>query len=611
MRPIQTILVLEDLRNSFSGPLHRKGIGLSTDDSQTVIDVYQQWILLMTDLGYLHPRTLLRVAQRLLTDMVKADVLELNNAFAELLNLVRLQDNKGFKALCSKISPHLYPLVKGDMELYLQGDVYAARRLTQAFAFTLRLSLKDIDLTQQCLDDYVRIEDNIPDSFPDHLVQALNKIIRRWMKPFDPANIHCQHGPGGVAGLGRTSLQSKYKDLTYDQKLIYAYGPPVWSTGLIRSSLDRISQTIFVPKSYKTFRTISMESSTLQYCQQGVWGEIDRVVAESRYLKRRIGFHEQERNQLLAKEGSVNRNYATIDLSAASDSVGYELVKRLFRGTRLLRFIVTTRSSRTLLPDGRVINLRKFAPMGSALCFPIETIIFASICELVTREHRVSGKYSVFGDDIIVPTTCVERVLNILSTLGFTVNPDKSYVDPCNWFRESCGAEFCNGFDVTPMRVSREYAHVEDVVRITAAIDLANEAYTRGFRNLRQFYIERIKKSKWVPFFSPTELLSDNYTNYHTVRDWDSDIQSIQCRVTTIGVKYKLKTWDETIRLRHWFESTHGRLFRVHGRITYYDGFVSETRYPTVTLKSGWRNKPYEEPDQPFITYCLQSVRNK
>jgi hypothetical protein len=611
MRPCQTILVLEDLWNVSTGPLYRKRVELSLDDSQTVKDIYLQWLLLMIDLGYLHHETLFRDAQRLWLDITKVDVLDLNNALAELLECVRIQRKRGFKALCSRISCHFYHMVRKDFQLVLDGDVYAAERLVQLFAYTSRLTLRDIDLTQQCLTDYTDTEDRIRrDSyFPKGLISSLNSIIKRWMKSFDPTRIQFRHGPGGVSGHGRVSLSVKYKDLTYDELLVYAFGEPWWCQSEIRSSLDRISSTVFVPKSYKTFRTISMEPSTLQYCQQGVWREIDRVVLKSSWLRSHIGFHDQTRNQQLAREGSINRNFATIDLSAASDSVSYELVKKLFRGTSLLRYLVATRSQKTLLPDGRLIDLLKFAPMGSALCFPIETIIFASICQFVCREHGVTIDYSVFGDDIIVPTQCVDDVMLILETLGFLVNREKSFYRSDCWFRESCGAEYCDGFNVTPIRVSRSYNHNEQLVRYDSYIQLANSAYLKGYRNLRYFFIRKLQlpveyrkkgktyKRSYVPLFAPNVLLSDNYTNYHTSRRWNSDLQRTEAKASALVAETAIGQ-DEDIRYRHWLEST-------ADRENIGDGFQSNIGRIRPCLKDRWRNKHFEEPDQLFIDYFV------
>jgi len=598
MRPCQTILVLEDLRNSFSGPLYRKGVELSSNDRSTVLEVYSQSILLMLDLGYLNSGSLARDAMRLFVDMTRADVLSLNSAFAELLHLVRCKSPKGFKALCRQVSGHLYSLVKGDLLNMLDGDVYSAKRLIQLFSYTSRLTLNDIDLTQQCLEAYLEVESNISNDFPDGLLSSLNRKIRKWMESYDPNQIQFRHGPGGVAEHGRTSLEVKYKSLSHDQMLCYAFGEPWWSVGPFGSTLDRISRTIFVPKSYKTFRTISMEPATLQYCQQGVWREIDRVVSSSSFLRSRIGFHEQTRNQRLAKEGSVNRNYATIDLSSASDSVSYELVKRLFRGTKLLRFIMATRSRETLLPNGQIIRLKKFAPMGSALCFPIETLIFAAVCEHVTQGRGISSDYSVFGDDIIVPTNCAEDVMTVLGRLGFLINREKSFYDHNCWFRESCGAEYCDGFDVTPMRVSRKYAHTQQLVQASQLIDLANEAYRRSFRNLRQFYLHKLKSLGHTPLFAPTALLGDNYTNYHTKHKWNRHLQRIECKTTCLVTK-PYGVMDESIRYRHWLESTHNRK-------SVGDGFESVTNRSTVFAKDRWTMKPYELPDQEYIDIHVQ-----
>lgn len=601
MRPCHTNLVLDTMRRSFSSPLFRKGVELSLDDNQTVMEVYQQWLLLLLDLGYLHPETLKRDGQRLWSEMIKVDVLDLNNAMAECLGLIRLQTSKGFKGLCANISTHLYSLLRDDLQLMIRGDVFAAKRLVQVFAFTSRMSLKDIDLTQQMLESYMDTELNIPNEFPMPLVWRLNKIIRRWVKDFDPARIKPRHGKGAVAFMGRASLEDKYKALSSDQMLRYAFGEDTWSCSLVAPKLERVSQTMFVPKSYKTFRTISMEPPTLMYFQQGVWHEIDRIVLRNPYLRNHISFHDQERNRSLAMRGSIERSYATIDLSSASDSVSYELVKQLFRGTRLLRFVVSTRSRETMLPDGRLIRLRKFAPMGSALCFPIETMIFAAICELVTRELRVAGDYSVYGDDIIVPTQCAERTMEVLERVGFHVNREKSFYHANCWFRESCGGEFCDGYDVTPMRITRKYTHREQDVRLEALVDSANRAYMYGFRHLRSFYLRKMREYGFIPLFSPSSVLADNYTNYHTRRRWNRNWQCIQVRVTDPSDRYRvqdLDSQDETLRYRHWLESTIDREIVD-------EAFISIICKPTKSLKNTWTNKPYEPSDQGLIDLYL------
>jgi hypothetical protein len=513
-------------------------------------------------------------------------------------------------------------LIRDDIALIGRGDVFAAKRLVQLFSYTSRLSLQDIDLTQQLLEDYLGNEAGIPESFPQDLIRSLNLIIKRWMGSFVPGSVIPCHGPKGVAELGRCSLEDKYKNLATDERLEYAFDEPWWVIDSVRTELDRTSQTIFVPKSYKTFRTISMEPPTLQYFQQGIWNLIDNLVASNGYLRNRIGFHDQTRNQRLAKQGSIDRNYATIDLSAASDLVSYELVKQLFKGTWLPRYFLATRSTHTKLPDGQLIELKKFAPMGSALCFPVETLVFASVCEFVTRECRMSGDYSVFGDDIIVPTQCVEKVMQILETLGFHVNRDKSFYRDTCWFRESCGHEYCDGYDVSPMRVSRKYASKDEDERLTKLISLANNAYSHEFRNLRYFFLQKLRSYGWVALYSPTSLLADSYSNYHTKKKWNVKLQRIEVRVSNLVSKSSndvLRKQNEEIRYRHWLENAHRRnsaldRFKTVKNRSYQrflrlsagskavgDGFQSIVCRSSTCVQSTWQSKPFELPDQEFI----------
>jgi len=256
------------------------------------------------------------------------------------------------------------------------------------------------------------------------------------------------------------------------------------------------------------------------------------------------------------------------------------MVKRVFRGTKLLRYLVATRSRRTLLPDGRLIDLKKFAPMGSALCFPIETIIFAAICHCVTREYGASGDYSVFGDDIIVPTRCADRTMEVLGALGFRVNRSKSFYHADCWFRESCGAEYCDGYDVTPLRVSRKYNHQNDGVQVTGLIDLANACYNRSYRFLRGFFLRKLFNSGYKPVFGETGVLSSEATNFHLKKRWNRDLQRWEVRGTSFQASSPRKQ-DEIIRLRHWLESTQDR-----SEIGW--GFSSRVDRPTVLQKDRW-----------------------
>lgn len=628
MRPRRIILILEDVANSLRRPLSRKGSLLSENDSDTVVEVYILWLCLICDLGYLPPETLKRDSTRLLSDMLDKDVYDLNGVFSELALKVIWRDVTGFKGLCKRISSHLYHLIGADVERLSLSDVDSAKKLLQVFSFTSRLSLRDLDLSAQCLEDYCRYEANMAIHFDDSLILPLNNIIKRWVEPFDPTRLQFRHGPGKVSGISGNALDKKYLDLGSDPLIDYVFGDSFLKEHSER--IDRLTEVMFVPKSYKTFRTISAEPATLMYLQQGILHEIDRIVQENRYLRYHIDTHDSTRNSRLAMIGSRDRSYATLDLSAASDSVSYALVKRLFKGTKLLKYLMATRSRWALLPDGSRMPLKKFAPMGSAVCFPVETLIFASICEHVTRCAGVVGRYSVYGDDMIVPTECAHEVANILSQLGFTLNRDKSYYHRDCWFRESCGAECIDGVDVTPLRISRKY--VVDPVVTRNGVDhisssamqyysLANTASEYGFTVLRSFLIRKIFVTGLKPLFGDTSLYSEEDSNYHLKKRWGKRYQRIE--VLSSQLKTIYSKGNQRMALRHWLESTKDRIPKSNSSLWTHvdiqefltpDTFVSYAGRASSEFVDRWVQKPLHWSDEPvdaFVQACLQTGKGK
>nr|WKV33516.1 MAG: RNA-dependent RNA polymerase [Riboviria sp.] len=596
MRPNLSIIEMETLFSSRRGTLKREGVSLSHKDTKTTIDVYQQWLLLNVDLGYLSLNIHRASLGRIIADLTSNDVMTTLGCFSEAVDLIRNQSREGFKALLRKVSVHLYKIYQYDILKMAEGDVFAAKRLNQVFSYPLRLSLTDLDLTAQCLNDYCATEDRL-DVIPSYgIISKMNSVIKRWFDGIDLKSLPFKHGGGGVAGFGRTTLENKYKNLETDPLISYVFKNEYLPYS--DKKLDRTSQTIFVAKSYKTFRTISMEPPTLMYLQQGILGAIDKHVESRSYLRNRIGTHEQRRNQLLAQEGSLKRNYATIDLSAASDSVSWDLVRRVFIGTSLYPYLVATRSRMTDLPDGRRISLKKFAPMGSALCFPVETIIFASICEVVLREHAkakrdasIAGDYSVYGDDIIIPTGSSESVVHYLKLLGFLPNQSKSFTDSNCWFRESCGGEYVDGFDITPLRVSRNYTSEFDDRGVTGLIDLANQCFERGFELLRSYFLQKLRSHKlaekskngnfYIPMFSTKSVHSLYDTNYHTKNRVCKSLQKLQ--VLSSRIVSKTERGNEDIAYRHWLESTVLRL-EVH------EAFVSNVGHTDVKVRNRWNS---------------------
>jgi len=304
-----------------------------------------------------------------------------------------------------------------------------------------------------------------------------------------------KHGPGKTAD--RLQGNRKFDQLEWTERLQDVFS---WDEFMIPSHRysqeylpkvqfldpehERPVKVVGVPKTLKTPRIIAIEPTCMQYVQQGLmarfveyiespvlykdpcpsWGTVrDRNIGFGV-----VGFRDQEPNQLLAKEGSLTGELATLDLSEASDRVSNQLVTTMLANyPHLKRAVAACRSLKADVPGHGVMPLAKFASMGSALTFPIEAMIFSSIIFIGIAEElglprvdtdlvlRYRSRVRVYGDDIVVPVRFVSRVVESLEAFGFKVNASKSFWNGS--FRESCGKEYYNGEDVSVFRIRRVF----------------------------------------------------------------------------------------------------------------------------------------------------------
>jgi hypothetical protein len=101
-------------------------------------------------------------------------------------------------------------------------------------------------------------------------------------------------------------------------------------------------------------------------------------------------------------------------------------------------------------------------------------------CRLTSREvYRKSRDVYVYGDDLIVSADMAPLVVEDLEAFGLKVNAAKSF-----WtgkFRESCGGDYYDGVDITPVYCRRKLpSHKADVNGIVSAVSFANQLYWAG-----------------------------------------------------------------------------------------------------------------------------------
>lgn len=288
-------------------------------------------------------------------------------------------------------------------------------------------------------------------------------LIQRVLQQCDPLEIRPRHGSGATSD--GTPNCDKYHGMRFIPNLnkVFEYSTYFFHNDThlcdeLNSLLDAdvydvpCSKLVAVPKDRRGPRLICCEPREHMFIQQGLMRKLYQVIERHPLTRGQVNFTDQTINQRLARESSILGNYSTIDLKDASDRVRWDLVQRLFPGNWVEAF-EACRTDMVKLPNSEIPfgPMRKFAPMGSAVCFPVEALVFWSLLQAA-----LNCDVYVYGDDIIVPIDKHELAVHTLESFDLKVNVDKScHLTP---FRESCGGDYYCGYDVSYVKLRTEVA---------------------------------------------------------------------------------------------------------------------------------------------------------
>jgi hypothetical protein len=388
---------------------------------------------------------------------------------------------------------------------------HAVASLRQLFGFVYKLELDyDTQEVKRVLEGFVKTDSELIDLSglcvkDEGILLYATRLISRVCSGLEPRDINPGHGPGAVATGEDTFDKSNFKRIITSIDKVYPF-TEYFMLGCAQVAdqydwlqtleviKDGTAKVVLVPKDSRGPRIISCEPLENQWIQQGLNRLlVDRL--ESHYITRgRVNFSSQEVNRALALKASADQSWITMDMKDASDRVSLDLVKRLFSRCALLDGLLACRSPRTTLPCGNTIELKKFAPMGSAVCFSVESLVFFALAYGVARtildytEHEALNSIYVYGDDIIVRPALSAGLSQYFPHFGLMFNEGKCCTE--GFFRESCGMDAFYGTPVTPLRLRTPWSSSTttkanwknyNASEIASYVSYRNQAYARGY----------------------------------------------------------------------------------------------------------------------------------
>lgn len=318
--------------------------------------------------------------------------------------------------------------------------------------------------------------------FDDFVIGEVKTLLDKWLHNDDgcPATLkelsdlgRC--GPGSSIDVDLAAFYTKLFDSTLataNPSLRRFYSAvvscnPTWARAEEMRESVHGNRTVLgsklstVRKQFDIDRTIATEPPLEMFFQLGVGGFLETDVL------RPLGINlstQPDKNREMARLGTCGADFCTLDLRSASNNI-YLALRSVFP-RYFWDWLMRCRTSWTELPNGEALRLNMIATMGNGFCFPLQTMLFASIVCAVYRLQNIEPDFGssretgflsnlhgfssvncgVFGDDIIVRKSAYHGVIRALELFGFQVNQDKSF--STGDFRESCGHDYMRGVNV-------------------------------------------------------------------------------------------------------------------------------------------------------------------
>jgi hypothetical protein len=445
----------------------------------------------------------------------------------------------------------------------------------------------NMDNHQQQYDDFVKVDSDLGKISEEFLTSPeiepiMSSIATQWgvfASGLSLDDLECVPRPGPGATVGNLPKHARYSPSVLYKSLNDVFPYEDWfyshpwdvcqeSRSFLQLSKAAVSQPhseyLLVPKTFLKWRGICKEANEVQFLQQALRRQLYARIEN--HLSKGIPIRNQEVHQELALTASENREKATIDESEASDRIARLLVWHMTQLTPDYRDALMAVSTKYVKPPKwanttELLETKKFAPMGSAVCFPIMSLVHYFLIKAIILVHcpdrsikvltGLCNQVSVYGDDIVLPSSMIDLVYEWLPKFGMKINQTKSFAK--SFFRESCGCHAYKGMDITPVYIKYtnfSSTDASDAKTLASLLAAESTLHNRGKTRTAKFLRDHIE-TKWrnLPYVSNVTPLvgyqrppfDDCLTDFSmlpvrtTSRKWDRWNQSF---------KYRLMVWN-------------------------------------------------------------------
>ena len=269
----------------------------------------------------------------------------------------------------------------------------------------------------------------------------IRKHVLRALGPCpDLASLIPSHGPGATAtgerGFAKWDFSRMYRQLLpFGGVDLFHVNENHWMRAPYALSLctHGFTKIVCVPKDVRGPRVISCEPLELMFLQKALCTHLMPVI--NRNTRGYVKFQSQEDHQGFMLDGGLR--FVTLDLKDASDLISRRLVWQCTKGSEWQKLLFAVRSHFAAFDSegDEVAPLRTFAPMGSAMCFVVLSLVIYGLVKASKPAHP----FSIYGDDLIVHVEDFLKVRKALTLAGLKLNLAKT----CHVtrFRETCGVD--------------------------------------------------------------------------------------------------------------------------------------------------------------------------